>query len=225
MRRTGTLEVKGVRRSREIEVAGLDLGDRTGHVSVLGKDGTFGEEGRIPEQLIETLAPVLTAIESLSERIPKLDRRLEELGRKRCPEPRRLRQVTDVGPTVALGYVLTAQDPGRFATSRAVGAYLGLVPARRQSGDSDPQLRITREGDGLLRRLLVRSAQYVLGPFGPDSDLKRFGLELARRGGKNARRRVVVAVARKLAMPLHHLWRTGDDDDPAWGKTGLPAAA
>lgn len=99
------------------------------------------------------------------------------------------------------------------------------MPARRQSGESDPQLRITKEGDGLLRRLRVQSAQYVLGPFGPDSALKRFGLELARRGGKNARRRAVVAVARKLAVLLHHLWRTGDDYDPTRGKAGLPAAA
>ena len=198
-------------------------GDRLGKCSTR----TFAEKasGRIPEKLNETLAPVLTAIESISEQIRKLDRRLEELGRKKYPETRRLRQVTGVGPKVALGYVLTLQDPGRFATSRAVGAYLGLVPARRQSGDSDPQLRITKEGDGLLRRLLVQSAQYVLGPFGPDSDLKRFGLELARRGGKNARRRAVVAVARKLAVLLHHLWRTGDDYDPTRGKVGVPAAA
>lgn len=188
---------------------------------------TFAEKatGRLPERLSDRLAPVLTAIGVISEQIRELDRQLEELGRRKYPETKRLQQVTGVGLKVALGYVLTLQDPGRFRTSRAVGAYLGLVPARRQSGECDPQLRITKEGDGLLRRLLVQSAQYILGPFGPECDLKHFGQELARRGGKNARRRAVVAVARKLAVLLHHLWRAGDDYEPNRCKAALPAVA
>jgi len=117
------------------------------------------------------------------------------------------------------------QDPNRFAVSRAVGAYLGLVPARRQSGASDPQLRITKEGDGLMRRLLVQSSQYILGPFGPDCDLKRYGLELARRGGANAKKRAVVAVARKLAVLLHHLWRSGEVYEPTRARLAATKAA
>jgi transposase len=89
--------------------------------------------------------------------------------------------------------ILTLEHPGRFRKSRAVGPYLGLVPARSQSGDSDPQLRITKEGDSLLLRLLVQSAQYILGPFGEDCDLRRFGQALSVRGERNAKKRAVVA--------------------------------
>jgi transposase len=180
---------------------------------------------QLPASLKETLAPVMAAIEAISEQIRRLDRRIQELGKKKYPETLLLRQVTGVGPKVALGYVLTLQDPNRFAVSRAVGAYLGLVPARRQSGASDPQLRITKEGDGLERRLLVQSAQYILGPFGPDCDLKRYGLELARRGGANAKKRAVVAVARKLAVLLHHLWRSGEVYEPTRARLAARKAA
>jgi len=119
-----------------------------------------------------------------------------------------------VGPVTALAYVLTLEDPHRFAHSRDVGPCLGLVPRRDQSGDRDPQLRITKTGDSYLRRLLVGSAQYILGPFGPDCDLRRWGLKLAARGGKYAKKRAVVALARKLAVLLHRLWLTGEIYDP-----------
>lgn len=66
----------------------------------------------------------------------------------------------------------------------------------------------------LLRRLLVSSAHYILGPFGPDTDLRRWGLTLAARGGKNAKKRAVVALARKLAVLLHRLWSTGEVYEP-----------
>jgi transposase len=106
------------------------------------------------------------------------------------------------------------KSPNASEKSREVGPALGLVPRRDQSGDQDPQLRITKTGDSYLRRLLVSSAQYMLGPFGPDCDLRRWGLKLAERGGKNAKKRAVVAVARKLAILLHHLWKTGEIFDP-----------
>jgi transposase len=169
---------------------------------------------QMPATIQEALKPVLSAIEAVSEQIRQLDRRIEELCRKSYPETALLRQVPGVGAKVALSYVLTLQSPDRFGKSRAVGAYLGMVPARRQSGESDPQLRITKEGDGYVRRMLVQAAQYHLGPFGPDSDLKRFGGRLAERGGKNAKKRAVVAVARKLAVLLHRLWRTGEVYEP-----------
>jgi len=122
--------------------------------------------------------------------------------------------VGGVGPITSLAYVLTLDDPDRFRKSREVAPALGLVPKQDQSGDRDPQLRITKTGDSYLRRLLVGSAQYILGPFGPDCDLRRWGLKLAQRGGKNAKRRAVVAVARKLAVLLHRLWVTGEVYDP-----------
>ncbi len=110
--------------------------------------------------------------------------------------------------------MLTIEDPSRFRASRDVGAYLGLVPSKDQSGGSDPQRRISKRGDGMLRRLLVGSAQYLLGPFGADSDLRRHGEKLAERGGKNAKKRAAVAVARKLSVLLHRLWLTGEAYDP-----------
>ena len=130
--------------------------------------------------------------------------------RERYPETELLRQVEGVGPLTALTFVLTLEDPYRFEKSRSVGAYLGLVPASDQSGDRDPQKRISKEGDQMLRKLLVSGAHYVLGPFGSDSDLRRHGEKIASRGGKNAKKRAAVAVARKLSVLLHSLWVSGE---------------
>ena len=130
---------------------------------------------------------------------------------RRPASSRVLRQVKGVGVLTALGFVLTLEDPSRFAKSRTVGAYLGLRPRSRQSGEQQPQLRITKAGDALLRRYLVGAAQYILGPFGPDTELRRFGLKLAERGGKAAKKRAAVAVARKLSVLLHRLWVTGEE--------------
>jgi transposase len=121
-----------------------------------------------------------------------------------------------VGPLTALCFVLTVEDPHRFERSRSVGAYLGLVPATARSGARDPQKRISKEGDEMMRKLLVSCSHYVLGPFGSDSDLRRHGEKIASRGGKNAKKRSVVAVARKLAVLLHRLWVTGETYDPLY---------
>ena len=119
-------------------------------------------------------------------------------------------QVEGVGTLTALTFVLTLEDPYRFEKSRSVGAYLGLVPARDRSGDRDPQKHISKEGDEMLRKLLVGSAHYILAPFGSDSDLRRHGQKIASRGAKNAKKRAAVAVARKLAVLLHSLWVSGE---------------
>jgi transposase len=124
--------------------------------------------------------------------------------------------VEGIGTLTALTFVLTLEDPYRFAKSRTVGAYLGLVPARDQSGDRDPQRRISKEGDEMLRKLLVGSAHYILGPFGSDSDLRRHGEKIASGGSKNAKKRAAVAVARKLAVLLHRLWISGEVYDPLY---------
>jgi transposase len=170
----------------------------------------------IPEALRPALGPTLETIGSLTERIREYDRQLEMLCQEHYPETELLRQVEGVGVLTALTFVLTLEDPYRFEKSRSVGAYLGLVPARDQSGDRDPQKRISKEGDEMLRRLLVGSAHYVLGPFGSDSDLRRHGEKIASRGAKNSKKRAVVAIARKLSVLLHRLWVTGEAYDPLY---------
>ena len=170
---------------------------------------------RLPDELAEALEDVVAIIASLTEKIRDYERRIERVCRERYPqETGLLQQVAGVGVLTSLTFVLTLEDPDRFEKSRAVGAYLGLVPGKDQSGESDPGKRISREGDEMLRRLLVGSAHYILGPFAPDSDLRRHGEKIASRGGKNAKKRAVVAVARKLAVLLHRLWITGETYEP-----------
>ena len=168
----------------------------------------------LPDELKPALTPVLDMIGALTQKIQRLEARIERLATKRYPETVLLRQVSGVGPLTALSFVLTVEDPWRFKSSRAVGPYLGLRPRQSQSGKQDPELRITKAGDTDLRRLLVGSAHYILGPFGPDTDLRRWGLALAARGKKNAKKRAVVAVARKLAVLLHRLWVTAQVYEP-----------
>src|ERR1700693_4038430 len=151
---------------------------------------------------------LLDTIASLSDQIAAADRSITILARTRYPETSRLRQIPGVGPITALCFVLTLEDPTRFADSRSVGAYLGLCPRESHAGDRSPQLRIIKAGDPMLRRLLVTAAHYILGPFGPDTDLRRWGLSLAERGGQHDKKRAVVAVARKLATLQHHFWVT-----------------
>jgi transposase len=168
----------------------------------------------IPEALLPALGPILEQIGSLTERISDYERKLEVISKEHYPETELLRQVEGIGPLTALAFVLTLEDPYRFEKSRSVGAYLGLVPATDQSGDRDPQKRISKEGDEMLRKLLVGSAHYILGPFGSDSDLRRHGEKIASRGGKNSKKRAAVAVARKLAVLLHSLWVSGEVYEP-----------
>jgi transposase len=170
----------------------------------------------IPEALLAALGPILEQIGSLTERIRQYDRQLEAISKEHYPETDLLRRVEGIGPLTALTFVLTLEDPHRFEKSRSVGAYLGLVPATDRSGDSDPQKRISKEGDQMLRKLLVSSAHYILGPFGSDSDLRRHGEKIASRGGKNSKKRAAVAVARKLSVLLHRLWVTGEIYDPLY---------
>jgi transposase len=164
----------------------------------------------IPTELELALAPLYETLEQLSCQIRSLERTIEKIIAPKYPEVEALSQPHGVGVLTALVYLLTIEDKDRFKKSRSAGAFLGLRPRKDQSGDGDPQLRITKAGDPFLRRLLVNSANHILGPFGKDSDLRRWGLELASRGGKNARKRAKVAVARKLAVLMHRLWVTGE---------------
>jgi transposase len=171
-------------------------------------------EEQIPSALRTALRPMLEMIGALTGQIRGYDREIERASYEQYPETQQLQQVTGVGPVTSLAYVLLVDDPERFDRSRDVGAYFGLVPKLDESSDSSPQLRITKAGDELGRRLLVNAAHYILGPFGPDCDLRRHGERIAARGGKNAKKRAVVAVARKLAVLLHHLWSTDVMYDP-----------
>jgi len=161
---------------------------------------------QVPVELAGALQPVLAQIAALTATIARYDRTIEEVATTQYPVTARLRQVTGVGALTALAFVLTVDDPTRFPNGRAVGAYFGLCPRRADSGSQRPQLGITKCGDGLVRQLLVQAAHYILGPFGPDCQLRRWGMVLAQRGGKNAKKRAVVAVARKLASLLYSLW-------------------
>jgi transposase len=165
----------------------------------------------IPEALRPALMPLLEAIGMLTEQIRTYAAEIERLASEAYPETEMLRSVPGVGPITALAFVLTLDVPERFARSRDVPAYLGLVPRRSQSGEQDPHLRITKTGNALVRRLLVQCAHYILGPHGPDTRLRRWGLQLAGGGtSKRAKRRAIVAVARKLGVLLHRLWVTGE---------------
>lgn len=168
----------------------------------------------LPAALRQALRPLLEEVECLTEKIHGYDERIEQIAREEYPETELLRQIKGVGTLIALTFVLTVENAERFQKSRDVGCYIGLRPKRSDSGESQPQLRITKEGDPYLRQLLVQGAHYILGAHGPDTDLKRWGWKLAARGGKNAKKRAVVAVARKLAILLHHLWVTGEVYEP-----------
>jgi transposase len=178
-------------------------------------------------ELQAALEPLLNAIESLSERIAEYNERIENLAQLSYPQVALLKQIKGVGTLIALTYMLTLEDPHRFRKSRDVGSYLGLQPGRRNSGQSEPQMHISKEGDPYLRTLLVQGAQHVLGPFGVDCDLRRWGLKLAERGGKSGKKRAIIATARKLAVLLHHLWLSGEAYEPLHNsqQKAMPAAA
>lgn len=173
-----------------------------------------GTNEALPDALRPALEPVLQSIAELTRQIRQMERQVKKLARERYPETERLQQIQGVGPLTAMAFVLTLDDPHRFARPRQVGAYLGLTPGRSQSGERDPGLSITKQGDALLRQYLIQAGHYILGPFGPDCDLRRFGRRLIARGGARAKKRATVAVARRLAVLLLHLWRSGDDYDP-----------
>lgn len=179
----------------------------------------------IPQELQQSIEPVLLLIEQITSQIKVFDKEIETISNERYPETELLRQIKGVGPLTALAFILTIESPERFQNSRQIGSYLGLTPRRDQSGETDKQLRITKAGCPFLRKLLINSAQYILGPFGEDCKLQRFGLRLASRGGKNAKRKAVVAVGRKLSILLHRLWQFGEIYHPLHKRNSWPTTA
>jgi len=170
------------------------------------------------------VGPLLKSVEAISEQIGQYDEQIEEMG-KRYPEEKLLQQVYGVGPLIALTYVLTLEEAGRFEHSRDVGPYLGLTPKQHDSGESQPELGISKAGDKLLRSLLVQGAHCIRRKGAPDSDLRTWGMGKMGKGGKRAKKRAIVAVARKLAVLLHHLWATGEVYDPQYNRKAAEAAA
>lgn len=180
----------------------------------------------LPDGLRPSLEPLLQIVEGMTEQIQGYDQELAEIARKEYPETALLEQIAGVGLLIALTFILTLDDARRFKNSRDVGCFLGLRPKRQQSGASQPQLGITKEGDVYLRKMLVQGAHYIMSRRGPDTDLKRWGEKLAGTGDKKAKKRAVVAVARKLAVLLHHLWVSGEVYEPLYqSQTPPPAAA
>jgi transposase len=162
-------------------------------------------------------------LEKLEQEIKAYDQLLERMAKK-YPDVEIVAQPNGVGTLTALVFLLALEDKTRFEKSRMVGAFVGFNPKRDQSGSCDKQLGITKAGDAFLRRLAVGSANFVLGRFGADSDLRRWGLNLAKRGGKNAKKRATVAVARKLVVLMHRLWVTGEGYEPLGYQHRRPAA-
>jgi transposase len=176
---------------------------------------TRAEAGHLGAAIRGHAERLLGVVEELTKQIDACDGELERIAKDSyAKETAQLRQVTGVGPITALTFILTLDDPARFKKSRDVGAFVGLRPKSRQSGASEPEMRISKEGDGYLRTLLVQCAQYILSRRGPETDLKRWGLEIAAKGKKKAKKRAVVAVARKLAVLLHRLWVSGEIYEP-----------
>ena len=191
---------------------------------------TLARLARIDPQLLSpelraALEPLLVASAALSEQIAEYNQRIEQLAEQSYPQVKLLKQVKGVGTLIGLTFLLTMEDPHRFQKSRDVGCYLGLQPGRRNSGQSEPQMHISKEGDPYLRTLLVQGAQHILGPFGVDCDLRRWGLKLAERGGKSGKKRAIIATARKLAVLLHHLWVSGEVYEPLHNSNRMTRAA
>jgi transposase len=174
-------------------------------------------ESDLPAEMSAALEPARRALAALSEELNAYDAHIERLATEKYPETELLTQITGVGTLTALAFRLTIGDPGRFKKSRDVGPYFGLRPRQAKSCDDNPELGLAKSGDGYMRRLLVGSAHYVLGPFGPDTAVRRWGLSLCARGGKSAKKRAVVAVARKLAILMHRLWTTQEVYEPLRG--------
>jgi transposase len=198
----------------------------TGHRLPASPTLTFAQKATdaCPEVLRSALLPLIRLVQTLTDDIAAYDRLVVEKARA-YPDTQAIQTIHGVGALTALAFVLVLNnDRSRFKRSRDVGCYLGLKPKQRDSGMRSPQLGITKAGDPLIRRLATQSAQYILGPFGRDSALRRWGLTLATHGGKNAKKRAVVAVARKLVVLMHRLWITQETYDPTRGMLAQSAA-
>lgn len=168
----------------------------------------------IPKDLKLPLQSILRTISFLTEEIKRYDKKISKLCKK-YKQTEILQQVDGVGPLTSLALCLAIGDETRFKKNRAIGAYFGLTPKCDQSGDSNKELKISKAGNRYIRSLLVNCAQHILGIFGKDSNLKRFGERIMNRGkGKKFKKKAVVAVSRKLSVLLLRLYKTGEEYIP-----------
>jgi transposase len=150
--------------------------------------------------------PMLIAWRQLRQQIVTFDKALRALVRH-SPACRLLMSVPGIGVLSALAYVSTIEDPARFGRSRSVGAHLGLTPRQYQSGEIDRTGRISKCGDALVRTLIYEAAGVILTRVKRASPLKEWGTAIAKRSGPGKAR---VALARKLSVILHSIWRSGE---------------
>lgn len=176
-------------------------------------------------ELEPAIAPAVKALESLTEQIRAYEKAIAEAAKTHHPMALKLQTIPSIGPITSLAFVLTIEDPGRFKDPRDVGAYLGLVPRRDQSGGTDKQLPISKAGNHYLRQLLVQCAQYLIGHFGPDCALRDQGLKLVAKGGKAAKKKATIAIARKLAVMMIAMWQKGTEYEAYPPTRKIPATA
>jgi len=187
-----------------------------------GRSSTFARaaEETLPPDKLALVAPMLAIIEQLNAAIKQYDAQAKELLPQLAPDAVHLTGITGVGALTVLYFVALVGDPHRFGNSRDIGAYLGLCRRRADSGDYQSQLRITKAGDSYMRALLANCASYILGPFGQDCDLRRWGL--GRIGDGNTKqsraekKKTLTAVSRKLAVLMLTLWKSGAAYDPLY---------
>jgi transposase len=163
------------------------------------------EEAALPE-LSAAIEPMLRVREVMRAERKAADRILAGLAR-RADLGRRLMTIPGVGPITTLAYIATIDDPGRFGTSKALGAHLGLTPRVYQSGEIDRSGQISKCGDRMMRHLLYEAASALMTRTRKWSRLRAWGISVAKRRGM---KRAIVAVARKLAVIMHRIWVTGD---------------
>lgn len=205
-----------VRANIVLSVRGLlkSIGERVPPVST----AAFSKRvrGHLPEapELLAAVGPALESIDVLTAQIKTYDQAIADAAQNDYPQAVQLQQIAGVGPVTSLCFVLSVEDPGRFPKPRDVGPWLGLVPKRDQSGETDRELPVSKAGNRYLRSLLVQCAHYLLGPHGPDCDLRRHGLKLAARGGRSAKKKATVAISRKLAVLMLAMWQNQSEYVP-----------
>jgi len=170
------------------------------------------------EPSLEMIFASLIAVhETVCLEATAIDAKVQQLA-KDAPLARRLTSIPGVGPIVSLSFIATIDDVARFRKATDVGAYLGLTPRRYQSGETDWSGRISKRGDGTMRKLLYEAANILIQRVSRFSPLKAWAMRLvARKGMKKA----IVATARKLAVIMTRIWRDGTTF--AWTKEELPA--
>jgi transposase len=207
-------------RDVELSIRGIlrGFGLKVGEVSRGRFAARVGELAAGHEMLEAVIGAMLKAREGLQVEFTRLHRRMQAIARSDAV-CRRLMTVPGVGALVSVAFRTAVDDPGRFGTSKAVGAHFGLTPKRHQSGETDVAGGISKSGDAMVRTALYEAANVMLSRTTRFSALKRWAVDVARRRGL---KRAKVALARKLAGVLHRMWADGTEF--RWGKEMAAAA-